>query len=97
MSNETTPGEVMRLVTQILPEAFGRSGKSRRVAMIAELMRRANDWGMTDARDMAVFCAITISLGRQFFDRPAWLAVAARVSRGELSWSEALNRAEIWE
>ena len=98
MSNATTPAEIMSLLSQILPDAFGKKvAQCRRVALIVELTARAADCGMTDARDIAVYCAISISIGRQFFERPAWIATAARVSRGELTWSHALNSDELWE
>jgi len=94
---ERTVKEVLRLVDDIVPEAFGGMKTNRRHVLGARLIRMARAWGMTDPRDMAIFCALYRYSGKAFFERPAWLDAAGRVKNGESTWSKELEDPQIWE
>lgn len=94
---ERTVKEVLRLVDGIVPEAFAGMKTNRRHVLGARLVRMARAWGMTDPRDMAIFCALYRLSGKTFFERPAWLNAAGRVKNGESTWSKELEDPQIWE
>lgn len=88
---------VLRLVDDISPEAFAGMKTNRKFVLGAKLVRKARGWGMTDPRDMAIFCVLWRYPGRAFFERAAWLNAAERVKNGETTWAEAYEDPRIWE
>ncbi len=94
---ERTVQEVLRLVDGIAPEAFGGMKANRRNVLAAKLVRKARAWGMTDPREMAIFCALWRYPGKAFLERAAWLNAAERVKNGETTWSKAFEDPQFWE
>ncbi len=94
---ERTVPQVLRWVDDIAPEAFAGMTANRRYVLGAKLVRKARAWGMTDPRDMAIFCALWRYPGKAFFERPAWLKAAERVKNGETTWPIAFEDPQIWE
>jgi hypothetical protein len=82
---------VMRLVSEVAPEAFEGIKKYRRRMVFARLIDKAIEWGMTDPRDMTIFCAIQLNAGPAFFESAHWQAAARKVRRGEMTWAVALD------
>lgn len=82
---------VMRLVSDIATDVFDGIKKYRRRPLFTSLVDKASEWGMTDPRDMALFCAIQLNSGDRLFKTACWLSAAEKVRQGEMTWSIALD------
>ncbi len=88
--------EVLRLVEDISPEAFAGLRPYRRKALAAQIVRKARGWGMTEPRDMAIYCVLYRYPGPRFFRRPAWLDGAERVRSGQTTWAQVFEEPQLW-
>ena len=95
--DDATLNDVLQLVTDISPEVFAGVKKHRRKVLTARMINMAWGWGMSEVRDIAIFCVLYRYPGTVFFKRPAWLDAAERVKNGQITWSMAFGEPQLWE
>lgn len=95
-AEDSTVESVLSLIGQIESDAFDGVKPARRRRIVAKLIARARDWGMTDPRDIAVFCALCRHPGDWFFQQPAWLEAAERVKNAQTTWTKVFQEPQIW-
>lgn len=86
------PDEVLTLLAGD-PQLEGLPPEQRH-AFVAQQLRRAETWGLSASADLALYCALALSLGTGFDTAPAWAQPLGRVKAGALSLQQAVEQVD---